>query len=142
MPKLSPTALKARRARIAEHKTWEAYFERFGSFPCRLSPDVIARMAASLASGVDQCGEERCETQKRIEKYDREQAAFLARPITAATERKYTALIKQRQLYEGACDLAWARYFEYRDAHPKCAPLGSEDLAYAAQWTSCAVRAA
>ena len=41
-------------------------------------------------------------------------------------EREYTALIKRRQLYEGACELSWAQYFKYRERHPDCTPL-SED---------------
>jgi hypothetical protein len=50
--------------------------------------------------------------------------------------QEYTALIKQHQLYEGACELPWSRYFDYRDAHPdECSPLTNDDLAYVWQWT-------
>ena len=142
MTRLSPASLRARRKNIADRKTVDAYFERFVGFGCRLTPELIARMGASLASGVDQCADDRREMQRRIDENDRKHAAFLATPITAETERRYTALIKRRELYAGACDLAWTRYFEFRDAHPDCMPLSEEDLAYAAQWTSCAVRAA
>jgi len=51
------------------------------------------------------------------------------------TVQKYTALIKNRQLYEGACSLAWLAYFEYRNAYPdECIPLTNDDLAYGVQW--------
>jgi hypothetical protein len=56
-------------------------------------------------------------------------------------EQQYTALIQDRQLYEGACELPWSRYFAYRDQHPECTPLTSEDLAYVGQWTSAAASA-
>jgi len=71
--------------------------------------------------------------------YDRKQEEFQATPITAKTERKYTALIKNRKLYEGACELAWEMYFKFRDEHPDCEPLTPDDLAYVGQWTSCAM---
>jgi hypothetical protein len=48
-------------------------------------------------------------------------------------------LIKTQRLYEGACDLSWEQYFEYRDEHPDCTALSQDDLAYAGMWTSCAV---
>ena len=51
--------------------------------------------------------------------------------------RQYDDLIKNRKLYEGACELPWPSYFEYRDAHPdECKPLTPDDLAYVGQWTS------
>jgi Protein of unknown function (DUF3102) len=61
-----------------------------------------------------------------------------AEPFTAKTERKYTRLITQRQLYEGACHLSWPLYFEYRGEHPECEPLTNDDLGYVRQWTSAA----
>jgi hypothetical protein len=52
-------------------------------------------------------------------------------------EKTCTNLIKNRQLFEGACGLPWLQYFEYRDAHPdECPPLTPDDLAYVGQWTS------
>jgi hypothetical protein len=60
--------------------------------------------------------------------------------FTSKTERKYTNLIQRRKLYEGACKLSWAEYFEFREAHPDCTPLTSDDLAYAGQWTKCATQ--
>jgi hypothetical protein len=53
-------------------------------------------------------------------------------------EREYTALIQDRQLYEGACELPWSRYFKYRDQHTGSAPLSSDDLRYVGQWTNAA----
>jgi hypothetical protein len=53
-------------------------------------------------------------------------------------EREYTALIQDRQLYEGACELPWSQYFAYRDQHAGSAPLSSDDLRYVGQWTNAA----
>lgn len=52
-------------------------------------------------------------------------------------EKICTGLIKSRKLFEGACELPWASYFEYREAHPdECSSLTPDDLAYVQQWTS------
>jgi hypothetical protein len=144
MTKLSPSALRARRAGIAARKTCDAYAERFpDTFAFQLTPDVLRHMDASVKSGIDhpELVEIKRKARENIAAHDRKQAEFLAKPITAEIESRYTALIKGRKLYEGACDLSWARYFEYREEHPECAPLSEEDLAYAGQWTSCAVKA-
>jgi hypothetical protein len=72
------------------------------------------------------------------EEREREQEEFLAAPITEEQVSHYTSLIKRRKLYEGACDLSWEKYFErVRVVGVKLTP---EDLEYAAQWTSCAVK--
>jgi hypothetical protein len=65
--------------------------------------------------------------------------APLLAPITPEKERAYTRLIKTRTLYEGACELSWQQYFEYREVHPECEPLSSDDIDYAGWWTACAV---
>jgi hypothetical protein len=65
--------------------------------------------------------------------------APLLAPITADKEREYTRLIQQRELYEGACELSWERYFEYRDEHDECSSLTQDDLDYASMWTTCAL---
>jgi hypothetical protein len=65
----------------------------------------------------------------------------LAEADPSKMEQKYTDLIKKRSLYEGACSLPWAQYFEYRAAHPDCTPLTPNDLAYTAQWTPLAATA-
>jgi ribosomal protein L17 len=73
---------------------------------------------------------------------DRSEVCFLFRAVASAEherEQAYTRLIKTRSLYEGACELSWAEYFEYREAHPGCEPLARGDLAYARQWTPFAV---
>jgi hypothetical protein len=53
-------------------------------------------------------------------------------------ERKYTALIKRRELKEGDCELPWADYFDYRDTCSATARLTADDIAYVALWTSAA----
>jgi hypothetical protein len=62
-------------------------------------------------------------------------------------EQKYTRLIKQRRLRDGDCQLSWKQYFKYRDQHPECKPLTSDNIGYAenflgyvGMWTACAVR--
>jgi hypothetical protein len=59
-------------------------------------------------------------------------------PFTAKDERGYTHWIKKRRLFEGACDLRWQEYFEFRQAN-KCDQLTANDRRYAAQYASCAV---
>jgi hypothetical protein len=123
----------------AENRLAIAYGERFGHVYGVQERWFYKAMEAALLSGVDnpRLIKRRRKIEERTAKYDRKQAKFLATPIKAKTEREYTALIKQRRLYEGACELAWARYFEYRDAHHDCEPLTADDLAYAGMWTAC-----
>jgi hypothetical protein len=86
--------------------------------------------------------EARSEQAKYIAKEKARRAALnapLLAPITPEKEQAYTRLIKTCTLYEGACDLSWSEYFAYRDAHPECEALTKANLAYAGQWTSCAV---
>jgi hypothetical protein len=92
------------------------------------TPATVSLMASSLKSGVDECASLRRATEERIKRRDEEHAAFLLQPITAETERKYTALIKQRELYEGACNLSWPMYFRFREEHADdVAPLSADD---------------
>ena len=42
-----------------------------------------------------------------------EQAAYV---FTAEDEKKYSGYIKKRKLWEGACNLNWAKYRKYRAA--------------------------
>jgi hypothetical protein len=58
--------------------------------------------------------------------------------FTPEREREFTQAIKERMLYEGACDLPWAEYFSFRKKN-NCAALTDADLAYAAQYSSCKV---
>jgi hypothetical protein len=58
--------------------------------------------------------------------------------FTADRERQFTEVIKDRMLYEGACDLPWPEYVAFRKKH-SCKPLTDSDLAYLAEWTPCAV---
>jgi hypothetical protein len=59
-----------------------------------------------------------------------------AHPFTADDECEYTTMVKQRKLYEGACELRWKDYFAYRDANT-CRALTEDDLLYLGQWTVC-----
>jgi hypothetical protein len=58
--------------------------------------------------------------------------------FTAERERQFTEAIKDRMLYEGACDLPWREYVAFRKKHRR-KPLTDSDLAYLAEWTPCAV---
>jgi hypothetical protein len=60
--------------------------------------------------------------------------SYLAGLTGSEMAQAYTDLIKQHQLYEGACHLPWAQYFKYRDEHPDKYPLTNDDLAYGVQW--------
>jgi hypothetical protein len=126
--------------RRANFKISRAYSRQFGGFTTELNPDVVRRMEASMQSGVDEFAGTKREQLEHHERREREQEEFLAQPITTETEDHYTTLIKQRQLYEGACELSWEQYFKYRDEHPDLPPLSPDDLEYAGMWTSCAAR--
>jgi hypothetical protein len=148
--KLTPDKLTARQKRKADNKTYDDYSKQFGFFEGWRDYKL---MAASLASGVDQLADARRKQTEANERFDREQAEYVSEetlrratlnarllaPITSEKEQAYTCLIKTRNLYEGACGLSWAQYFEYRDQHPECDPLTRGDLAYASHWTPCAV---
>ena len=147
--KLSPEKLEARRKRMADNKTYDDYFKQFGALYGVLDRARYNLMAASLASGVDQLADVRREQEEYADKQaEHVRAKTLRRatinapllaPITPEKERAYMGLIKRRQLYEGACALSWQEYFDFRDAHPDCALLTRGDLAYASDWTACAV---
>jgi hypothetical protein len=80
--------------------------------------------------------------QRHALKYTRETAAELAeggRAFTAERERLFTEAIKNRLLYEGACDLPWPEYAAFRQKHGG-ETLTKGDLAYLAAWTPCALR--
>jgi hypothetical protein len=147
--KLSPEKLTARRKRKADDKTHDDYFKQFGAGGLdymEITPDVLRHMEDSLKSGVDELAEMKAEQLREQAEYVCEETlkraalnAPLLAPITPKKEEAYTSLIKTRNLHEGACELSWAEYFEYREAHPGCEPLTRGDLAYARQWTPCAV---
>jgi hypothetical protein len=127
--------------RRATNKLIHAYGKRFGIVSGVQDRDLCRLCEASLRSGVDEpeLVERKREHKERMAEYERKHAEFLATPITAEIEQEYTGLIKNRQLYEGACELSWEQYFKYRDQHPDCEPLTPNDLTYAALWTPCAV---
>jgi hypothetical protein len=144
--KLPPDELAARRKRKAEEKTFEDYSKQFGGLSILITPDVLRRMEDSLTSGVDEFAELKAEQEHDHAEYVREETlkratlnAPLLAPITREKEQAYVRLIKTRTLYEGACGLSWQEFFDFRDAHPECEPLTRGDLAYARQWTPCAV---
>jgi ParB-like chromosome segregation protein Spo0J len=126
--------------RRADNKIDRAYSKQFGAIAGVIDRDRINLMAASLASGTDQLADEKRKQKEHHEQREREHEEFLVTPITPEMEHEYTAMIKQRTLYEGACMLAWQMYFKYRDEHPDLPPLSPDDLEYAGMWTACAVR--
>jgi hypothetical protein len=126
--------------RRADNKISRAYDKQFSYIAGVIDRDRINLMAASLASGIDQLAGEKRKQKERQEQQEREHEEFLVTPITPEMEHEYTAMIKQRTLYEGACMLAWQMYFKYRDEHPDLPPLSPDDLEYAGMWTSCTVR--
>jgi hypothetical protein len=144
--KLSPASLAARRKRMADNKLSDNYSKQFGGFTHVVTRDVLRRMERSLKSGVDDFAEMKRERLEAEQQYIREETqrrqelnAPLLAPITPERAKAYTRLITTRTLYEGACDLSWAEYFEYRDENPDLPPLTSDDLEYVGMWTACAV---
>jgi ParB/RepB/Spo0J family partition protein len=121
-------------------KTYEAYGKQFGYCYGVLDSARVKLMQSSLTSGVDKLAEVKRLDREYAEKRQRDHEEFLRQPCTPEMEQEYTALIKNRALYEGACELSWAQYFRYRDEHPDCTRLDDDDLIYAGMWTSCAVR--
>jgi hypothetical protein len=141
MRKLTPKELRARRQREADEKTYEAYSAQFGSDGISFTGREVYRlMANSLVTGVDKLSAHKRKNLKLRAEHDAEHAEFLEMPITAVIERQYTRMIKRRRLYEGACDLSWPMYFKFREQRASAVePLDAYDLAYAAQWTCCAL---
>jgi hypothetical protein len=135
----SASAKQAAKTR-ARMRLAQDYGERFGHVTGVQEDWFPALMKGALESGVDdpRLIARKQEIEQNGREFDRKQMEFLATPITADTEREYTALIKQRRLYEGACMLAWEQYFKFRDQHADCEPLTSDDLEYAGHWTACA----
>ena len=50
----------------------------------------------------------------------KEEVAKLVYVFTADDEKEYTGYIKKRKLWEGACDLNWPKYRNYRAEHSEC----------------------
>jgi Protein of unknown function (DUF3102) len=97
-------------------------------------PDPVAISIGALVSKAQESYEDSIRHQ--VEAHQRLIKVAVSEP---EVEQVYTGLIKNRELYEGACELPWAQYFEYRDSHPDdVAPLTPDDLAYVGQWTSAA----
>jgi phosphotransacetylase len=123
----------------------EAYHAKFPQFKGgRMTPAILRAMAVSLKTGIEQPAlvEQRKEIEANMSRYDANLKREHARPFTPTREKQYTARIKNRELREGDCERPWQNYFAYRDAHPNdVEPLDAVDLAYAGQWTSCAVPA-
>jgi hypothetical protein len=147
-------AAATRKQRKADNATWDAYVERFGDFDW-INTSIIRLMRKSLKDGTDHLTKQRAEAAAHHEQWESERAANVAKvqeairhsaerqakaegPFSAKTERAYTKLIKTRKLFEGACELRWPEYFEYRDAN-KLKPLTANDRRYAAQYSSCAL---
>jgi hypothetical protein len=132
-----------RKQRKAHKAIWAAYqkmFPRKGGFWGWYSDALIRK---SLKTGRDYMKEAQEAQGKANEKAAAEwrqfQAEKAAQPLpafTAKNEAVYTRTIKNRKLFEGACDLRWQEYFEFRDAN-KCDRLSANDLRYAGQYTVC-----
>jgi hypothetical protein len=134
-----PESVERIRKNLAASKLADDYKAVFG-WDSFFSYDQEAQelMALSLTSGMDQLVDRKQKHKEMREERERKQEEFLAAPITEEQVSHYTSLIKRRKLYEGACDLSWEKYFErVRVVGVKLTP---EDLEYAAQWTSCAVK--
>jgi hypothetical protein len=129
--------------RRATNKLIHAYGKRFGIVSGVQDRNLCRLYEAALRSGVDEpeLVERKRRHEEEMTEYYRKHAEFLATPITTETEQEYTRLIKQRRLYEGACELSWQQYSIYRDQHPDdCEPLTPDDLEYLALWTPCMVK--
>lgn len=141
---MTPAQKAARtRKRNAEFNALcDAYLSKFPGWGGVMTPAVLRAMRVAIETGIDQpiLIEIRESNARNSAAYDAALAAEHAAPFTAELERHYTARIKSRHLIEGDCDRPWQNYFGYRAAHPKeVEPLDATDLAYAGQWTSCAI---
>ena len=76
---------------------------------------------------------------RRQQRWGQQFAKAQSGPFTAEREKGYTAMIKYRALYEGACNLEWKAYFAWRDKHKNCEPLTAADERYADAYSSCPV---
>jgi hypothetical protein len=136
----------ATRKRDREHRAlWEAFLKRFGPDSATLADAKIYRlMRKSLKDGHNHVADEYARREARNEpgviRFRETLAEMAAQPLpafSAKDERDYTRMVKKRKLFEGACDLRWPEYFEYRQAN-SCARLTANDLRYAGQYTACA----
>jgi hypothetical protein len=139
---------RAPKGRRAANKICDAYFAKFGEFSLIIRPREIALMSKSLRTGKDGLAEQRRKQAEREAEFEAtrpqreaQEAAERetynkAHPLTTKEEAHYTRLVRERRLYEGACDLRWADYFAFRAAH-KRKPLTAEDVEYLSQWTVC-----
>jgi hypothetical protein len=141
-PKPAPKKLTARQKRNVDDKTYTDHGKRFGFVTDTfITPDIIKRMEASLKSGVDELAELKAEQADYVREETARRAALnepLLAPITREKEEALSIIIKTRTLWEGACGLSWQEYFEYRESHCSV-QLTRSDLAYAAQYTACAI---
>jgi hypothetical protein len=133
-----------RKQRKAERALIAAYQERFGDIDGWTTRRDYRLMAKSLKEGVDHLADRRVRAAARenAPSFAELAKAELAKlppppPFSAKDELAYTRLIKNRKLFNGACELCWPEYFEYRAAN-KCARLTANDLRYAGQYTACA----
>jgi predicted nucleic acid-binding Zn ribbon protein len=131
--------------RRAATKIWNAYITKFGGLGMmEIRAREFALMNKSLRTGKDEFVEQRQKQAEWEATWEQREAQRLAEreaynkthPFTADEEARYTSLVKERRLYEGACDLRWADYFAFRQAH-KCEPLTADDESYLGQWTTC-----
>lgn len=127
-------AWQDRRQREAEFKLWDDYSRQFGPIGMKFTSANVALLRKSLASGEDHLAAERRKQALIAKAYAERLARERAKPFTAELEQHMTSLVKQRRLYEGACELRWQDYFEFRQNH-ECEPLTALDKRYLGQWT-------
>jgi hypothetical protein len=131
-----------RELRNYEDSMQEAYFRLFPGFSLIITKEANRAMCRAVATGIDPpfMTKLRKDAARNAAKYEAKLAAEHAQPFTPELEKHYTDRIKNRRLMEGDCMRPWQNYFAYREAHSNdVEPLADEDLAYAGQWTSCAV---
>ena len=135
-------AAETRRREREQRELRNAYNQKFGiPMVFEWSAKNIKLLKRALAAGKDQPEliAMRKEYERNVRAYDKrrakEEAAKLVYVFTADDEKEYTGYIKKRKLWEGACDLNWPKYRNYRAEHPGCERLDTKDLRYVGQWT-------
>ena len=133
-------AAETRRREREQRELRNAYNQKFGiPMVFEWSAKNIKLLKRALAAGKDQPEliAMRKEYERNVRAYDkrRQKRAKLVYVFTADDEKEYTGNIKKRKLWEGACDLNWPKYRNYRAEHSECEPLDAKDLRYVGQWT-------
>ena len=120
----SPQQRAAETRRREQRELRNAYNQKFGiPMVFEWSAKNIKLLKRALAAGKDQPEliAMRKEYERNVRAYDKrrakEEVAKLVYVFTADDEKEYTGYIKKRKLWEGACDLNWPKYRNYRAEH-------------------------